>query len=69
MANTQLQRRHFEAIATIIYQFPLDEEKKLALATDFANKLHKYNSNFDYDRFVTAATTGKMGRGRSHKDV
>lgn len=69
MANDTMQRRHFEVIASIIKTSEITEKERVKLANMFANKLGRYNSKFDADRFVAACLTGKMGKGRSHKDV
>lgn len=65
----QMQRRHFEAVASIIKRAELGAKERENLAVMFANELGQYNSNFDAARFVTACTTGNMGKGRSHKNV
>lgn len=71
--NAQMQRRHFEAIATIIRKLdpisPNAQGYKQALTEHFADELGRFNSNFDRERFITACLTGKMGKGRSHKNV
>lgn len=67
--SNQLQRRHFEAIAAIIKRAVVPEITREQLAEMCANDLGGYNSSFDRERFITACLTGKMGKGRSHKNV
>ena len=64
-----LQRRHFETIAAIIKTSDISETQRNKMAALFADKLGGTNDRFDRDRFVTACLTGKMGKGRSHKNV
>lgn len=66
MTNT-MQRRHFEVIAGIIAQS--DVIDKEALASMFAESLGQFNDRFQKERFIQACLTGKMGKGRSHKNV
>lgn len=65
-----MERRHFELIAGIINSMPKDGQwSNEEIAIRFADRLSSTNSNFQKERFITACLTGKMGKGRSHKDI
>lgn len=59
---TQMQRRHYEAIAEIIRTAPVGERTRKTMAKHAADRLQGTNPNFHYRRFVEAATGEKGGR-------
>lgn len=68
-----MQRRNYETIAAIIAQLPTNtdgiNDLRAFVAEAMAEGLRGSNPNYDKARFYTACTTGKMGKGRSHKNV
>jgi hypothetical protein len=58
---SDLQHRHYVRIASIIAQLPVD--KRLPVASHFANELRGTNPNYSFDRFYSAAI-GEPTSGR-----
>lgn len=51
-----MTKKHFEAMADIIWNGPLSDDQKLQLAQDMANYFLTQNPRFDPERFINRAT-------------
>lgn len=64
MKDIQLQKRHFEWIASVIREIPYTVQRQ-EIAILFARHLGATNRDFNYDRFIDAATR----RGKGNEDA
>ena len=59
-----MSRKHFVAIAEAIRFMDISAEAREVVAREMASTLRAFNSNFDRERFIEAATKPLAGEGR-----